>query len=360
MATVEAWTAAGFTHNGLRGRIDNALAEFLDEGLAAVEEIACRSAFELVRSYVLGGGKRIRPTFCYWGWRGAGGADCDEIVRAAAALELFHAFALIHDDIMDGSDTRRGRPSMHRQLAALHADADWHGRSEAFGIAAAILVGDLCMIWADELLHRSGLDLVRVRAAQPVYSRMRSEVICGQYLDVAETARRAFSVPRSMRVIRYKAAKYSVEHPLRLGGVLAAGGPDLLASYTAFGLPLGEAFQLRDDMIGVFGEPAVTGKSTLDDLREGKPTVLMAYAADHATPAQLAVIRRLHGNRQLDSAGAAQLRAILHATGAVTAVEEMIKVRAQDALTALRVAPITDEARPALTELTHAALWRDT
>jgi geranylgeranyl diphosphate synthase type I len=352
-------TAPSVSRDGLRERIDHALAEFVDRGLTAVEEVACRSAFELVRSYVLGGGKRLRPTFCYWGWRGADGGDCAEIVRAAAALELFHAFAMIHDDIMDGSDTRRGWPSMHRQLANLHADAGWRGRSEAFGVAVAILAGDLCMAWADELLHGSGLEPARVRAAQPIYDRMRLDVVCGQYLDIVETARRAFSIQRSMRVARYKAAKYTVEHPLQLGGALAGGGEDLLAAYTAFGIPLGEAFQLRDDMIGVFGDPATTGKSNLDDLREGKPTVLMAYAAQRSTRSQKAVIRRLHGNPDLDSDGAAQLRAVLRATGAATAVEEMINSRARQALAALRTAPVSEEARNTLTDLTHVALWRD-
>lgn len=344
----------------LRGRIEQALAEFLDQGLATVAEVTPGSAFELMRSYVLDGGKRIRPAICYWGWRGAGGADCDEIVRAAAALELFHAFALIHDDIMDGSDMRRGRPSMHRQLAELHTTAGWRGRSEAFGVAVAILVGDLCMAWADELLHGSGLDPGRLRVAQPVYNRMRSEVFCGQYLDIAETARRSFSMERSMRVVRYKTAKYTVEYPLKMGGVLAGGAADLLAAYTAFAIPVGEAFQLRDDMIGVFGDQDRTGKSALDDLREGKPTVLVAYAIAHATAAQKAVIRRLHGDPDLDTAGAVQLRAIMHSTGATTAVEDMISIRAQQALTAINTAPVTEECRRALTDLTRTALWRET
>ncbi|MUN39629.1 polyprenyl synthetase family protein [Actinomadura litoris] len=342
----------------VKGRIDRALAEFLDDRLGELSRLDDASAFELLRPYVLSGGKRIRPMLCYWGWRGAGGADRDEAVRAAAALELFHSFALIHDDIMDGSDIRRGRPAMHRRLAALHEESGWNGDPDAFGVSAAMLFGDLLLVWADELLYTSGVDPARLRAARPVYDRMRAEAICGQYLDVAETAKGVPSVARSMRVVRYKAARYTVEHPLVLGGVMAGGGGRLLAAYSAFGRPLGEAFQLRDDLLGVFGDPGVTGKSNLDDLREGKPTVLMAYAVEHATLAQRALINRLHGAADLDESAARDLRKVLDETGAHAAVEDMIEVRGRHALTALRAAPLTEDAGQALTALTDAALWR--
>jgi geranylgeranyl diphosphate synthase type I len=343
----------------LRRRIERALAEFLDDALTRLDSSPSTSAFGLLRSYVLNGGKRIRPGLCYWGWRGAGGADCAEIIRAAAALELFHAFALIHDDIMDGSDVRRGQPAMHRRLAALHADAGWRGRPEAFGVSAGILFGDLCISWADELLHNSGLEQVRLHAVRPIYEQMRTQVICGQYLDVAETARGPSSVQRSLRVVRCKSAEYTVVHPLLIGGVLAGGDARLLAAYKSFGLPLGEAFQLRDDILGAFGDPSTTGKSNLDDLREGKPTVLMAYAVEHATPAQRAVIERLHGDPALDESGAQNLRAVLTDTGAHEAVENMIDERARYVLAALNTAPLTEEARCAVTDLARAMLWRD-
>jgi geranylgeranyl diphosphate synthase type I len=343
----------------MRGLVEQALGEFFDDALTGLDWSASTSAFGLLRSYVLNGGKRIRPVLCYWGWRGAGGADCAEIIRVAAALELFHAFALIHDDIIDGSDVRRGQPAMHCRLAALHADAGWRGRPEKFGVAAGILFGDLCISWADEVFHTSGLDPLRLRAAQQIYDRMRTQVICGQYLDVAETALGPSSVQRSLRVVRYKAATYTVVHPLQLGGVLAGADAHLLATYEAFGLPLGEAFQLRDDILGVFGDPSTTGKSNLDDLREGKPTVLIAYAVDHATSAQRAVIERLHGDPGLDETGADDLRAVLTDTGARTAVEDMIDTRARYVLTALETAPLMEQARSAITDLTHAVLWRD-
>jgi geranylgeranyl diphosphate synthase type I len=362
MTTSAAGTAHAMTRD-VRAQIEHELAVFLDGRLAALDRVGspstATSAFGLLRPYVLDGGKRIRPTLCYWGWSGAGGAHCAEIVRAAAALELFHAFALIHDDIIDGSDVRRGGPSMHRRLAAVHAEAGWRGTPDRFGVAAAILFGDLCLAWADELLHTSGLDPARLRAAQPIYDRMRSEVMCGQFLDVAETARGPSSIQRSLRVVRYKAAKYTVEHPLLLGGTLAGADARRLDSYSTFGVPLGEAFQLRDDLLGVFGDPAATGKSTTDDLREGKPTVLAAYAAEHATPAQRAVIERLHGDPDLDEDGARELRSVLVDTGARAAVENMINIRAGQALDALTTAPLAEHARRHLVDLARAMLWRD-
>lgn len=344
---------------GLRDRFDSALEAFLDERIADQRLPGMDAALAHLRSYVLAGGKRVRPAFCYWGWRGAGGEDSNEIVKAAAALELLHVFALIHDDIMDGSDTRRGQPAMHRQLAALHASSSWSGSSDAFGVAGGILVGDLCMAWADELLHSSGLDEARIWAGRPVYSRMRTEMMAGQYLDMAETARGPSSVERSLLVVLYKAAKYTVESPLLLGGVLAGASPELLAAYSEFGVPLGEAFQLRDDVIGVFGDPAVTGKSVLDDLREGKPTVLMAYATEHATPAQRGRIRALHGEPELTEDGAAELRAIIRDTGALAAVEHMISTRTQQSLAALAAAPLTPDVRRPLHDLAVAATRRD-
>ncbi|MDP9418075.1 MAG: polyprenyl synthetase family protein, partial [Actinomycetota bacterium] len=222
---------------------------------------------------LLRGGKRLRAAFCYWGWRGVGGSDCDEVVRAAAALELFHAAALIHDDVMDDSDTRRGMPAAHRRFAALHRGHGWLGSPDEYGVAGAILLGDLCLCWSDEMLATSGVTPDRLGAGRRVFDVMRTQLMGGQYLDMLEQARADTSVERARTVVRFKTAKYTVEHPLLLGGELAGAAPELLAAYTAYGLPLGEAYQLRDDMLGVFGDPASTGKPAGDDLREGKRTV---------------------------------------------------------------------------------------
>ncbi|TDD61430.1 polyprenyl synthetase family protein [Actinomadura rubrisoli] len=342
----------------LRARIDDVLTTFLGAQLYKIGDREIHTVFTTVTEFILHGGKRIRPVLCYWGWRGAGGGEGQEILRVAAALEVFHAFCLIHDDIMDGSDLRRGRPTVHRVLADRHARSRRRGNSERFGAASAILLGDLCMTWADELLRTSGLDAPRLATAHRHYNRMRSELFYGQYLDMLEQSRGPSCAGRSMTIVRYKTAKYTAERPLQLGGVLAGASPALLAAYSGFGLALGEAFQLRDDLLGAFGDPAVTGKPSIDDFRQGKPTVLIAHALRRAAPAQRRLIDALYGTSQIDEAGAGRLREVLRDTGAVAAVEAMIAERGERALSILTTAPVHPSARQALSELTTAALHR--
>jgi geranylgeranyl diphosphate synthase, type I len=311
---------------------------------------------------LVAGGKRLRPAFCYWGWRGAGAPDDPAIVAASACLELFQAAALIHDDLMDGSDIRRGMPSVHRRFAEHHAARRWKGDPAQFGGAAALLLGDLCLGWSDELLHASGLDGDALRRGRPVFERMRTELMGGQFLDVLEQAtgglRPDGQAERARRVIRYKSAKYSVEHPLLLGGALADAGPRLLASYSAYGLALGEAFQLRDDVLGVFGDPDQTGKPAGDDLREGKRTVLVAYALEQASAAQTETLERLLGDHGLDRAGVDALRALIDDTGALDRVEHLISELVERSTAALADAEVGPEARDALTALITAATSR--
>ncbi len=342
----------------VRAKLDTFLARqhaiLADVSPAATALVACVAD-------LVSGGKRLRPVFCYWGWRGAGGADCDQIVEAATALELFQAAALIHDDVMDDSDTRRGMPAVHRRFAMLHREQSWTGDSERFGMAGAVLAGDLCLSWSDEVFTAAGLDPSAMHAGRAVFDRMRTELMGGQYLDMLEQAMSGGGsdpVARARHVIRYKSAKYSIEHPLLLGGRLAGAADDLLAGYSSVGLPLGEAFQLRDDLLGVFGDPEQTGKPAGDDLREGKRTVLVAFALERADQAQSATVRRLLGDPGLDAHGVAELRDILTRTGAVQRVESLIADDVDAAQKALADAEMTPEARSALEDLIHVATNR--
>ncbi|MDP9101008.1 MAG: polyprenyl synthetase family protein [Actinomycetota bacterium] len=345
---------------GLRERVGGALAAYLRAQEARLLTISPGLAgmHDAVTAFLLEGGKRLRPAFCYWGWRGAGGDDSPASVVAAACLELLQAGALIHDDVMDDSDTRRGKPSIHRRFAAAHLAGGWAGGADTFGRSAAILLGDLCLIWADEMLNTSGLPAVDLARAQPVYDEMRVELMAGQYLDLLEQARGPGTVAGALLVARYKSAKYTVERPLHMGAALAAGGPEVVRAYSAFGLPLGEAFQLRDDVLGVFGDPSETGKPAGDDLREGKRTVLVAMAADAAHPAQAAVLTRLLGNADLAPDGVEELRAVIRDTGALDRVETMIDERTGAALEALSGAPVEPHAAEVLAELAVAATER--
>ena len=344
----------------LRGRVRKALEVFLDRQAATLDAIAedLGPVSDALGEFLLDGGKRLRPAFCYWGWRGAGGPDTDEIVAAAASLELLQACALIHDDVMDDSDTRRGRPAVHRRFASLHRGELWLGDADEFGRNAAILLGDLCLIWADQLLNTSGLPGEVIVRGSATYDEMRNEVMAGQYLDLVEQVRGRADVERALRVARYKSAKYTVERPLHLGGVLAGADETTLRAYTAYGIPLGEAFQLRDDVLGVFGDPAQTGKPAGDDLREGKRTVLVATAVARATEAQRALVRRLLGDPHLSEHGVAALREVIRETGALDSVERLVAERTEQAVTALAASAIDAEAKQVLGELAVAATTR--
>jgi geranylgeranyl diphosphate synthase type I len=344
----------------LTSRIDKALREFLGEAVPMLAGIADELAplAHATEAFVLDGGKRLRPRFCYWGYRATGAGDGEDIMRAAAALELLQACALVHDDVIDGSDTRRGQPAVHRRFAALHRTSGWYGDPERFGEAAAILLGDLALIWADSALTQSGFDAAALQRAAPVWDAMRVEVMCGQYLDVVEQARGGGSVERALRVARFKSAKYTIERPLHLGAALGEATPELMSAFTSYGLPLGEAFQLRDDVLGVYGDPEVTGKPAGDDLREGKRTVLIAYAFDAANDAQAEQLRARLGDPQLDADGVTVLRDIIAATGAVDRVEALITTQTDDAVSALSATDMDDDARTALVDLARTATTR--
>jgi geranylgeranyl diphosphate synthase type I len=347
---------------GLRGRVDTALAAFLArqrDRLTGIDADLDPVAVA-IEAFVLGGGKRLRPAFAYWGYRGAGGADGNPVVATVSALELVQANALIHDDVMDASDTRRGEPAMHRRFAARHRAAGWHGDPDGFGTAAAILLGDLCLVWSGEMLHSGGMDAAALARARPVFDEMRTEVIAGQYLDILTQVTGDTSVERAGTVARFKSAKYTVERPLLLGAALAGAPLEVAAAYSGYGLPLGEAFQLRDDLLGVFGDPARTGKPAGDDLREGKRTYLVAAAYEAADEAARKALAAGLGDRRLDEAGIALLREIITTTGAVARTERRIDDLTAAALAALGpVAPALDpEAVEVLADLAAAATHR--
>lgn len=350
-------TARPMDTKQLRARFDAELAAFLERQDPDWPDGSLREVFTALHRFVLTGGKRLRPLFCYWGWRGAGGEDGEPIVVASAALELFHAFALIHDDILDGSDWRRGEPSVHRLFADLHTRSSWRGDSESYGRNTALLCGDLCAAWSDQMFHECGLNTDQVHRGYSMFALMRTEVIAGEYLDLVSGMSDG-SMASALTVIRMKAARYTVTRPLQIGAALAGAGPELLAALADFGDPLGDAFQLRDDLLGVFGDPAVTGKSILDDLREGKATVMMALARGAADLAQTARLAELFGNPALDAGGAAELRDIIEGTGARDRIEQMIKVRAEAALAALDGAPVSARARAVLAGLAAEAVDR--
>ncbi|MDQ0734340.1 polyprenyl synthetase family protein [Arthrobacter agilis] len=350
-----------------RSSLTRGIEAFLAEQREVLAEISAES-LPLISSIaaLTGGGKRMRALLCYWGWRAAGGAPTASApVVAGTALEFFQAAALIHDDIIDRSDTRRGRPSVHRQFTARHTDAGWHLDPERFGVSAAILAGDLCLAFSEELFTAScaGIPGPTGEAARTIFNRMRTEVMAGQYLDLLEEAVGPDQTPavaeeRALNILRFKSAKYSMERPVMLGGALAGADDALLSAYSAFSLPLGEAFQLRDDVLGVFGDPEVTGKPAGDDLREGKRTFLIARALGSAGDGVRARINAMLGDTSLDDDAIGILRGLILDTGALAHTEQLIAERSEAAFTALDRLEIDEVSRRALRLLAEAAVTR--
>jgi geranylgeranyl diphosphate synthase type I len=360
--------------------VQNRIDEFLTERRPRLGAIAPELGdfVDFSRDF-LAGGKRFRALFCYWGWQsvsspGVGfdlaedhsGDDLAAIVTAAASLEVFHAAALVHDDIMDKSDTRRGSPSAHKRFEALHTAGAWLGSPSAFGTSSALLLGDLLLGWSDEIFDsalRSLADPAAAAAARAEFNLMRTEVTVGQYLDILEeNAWRSHPdaelLPRAHRVIVYKSAKYSVEAPLAIGAALGGGSAEQSAALRAFGLPLGVAYQLRDDMLGVFGDPAVTGKPAGDDLREGKRTVLIAVARTTIPSTALALLDELLGDPELDAEQVRMLQGLIRDSGAIDRVERIIAHNVGLAKTAIVDAPLSSSAREQLLRLADTVIER--
>ncbi|MGQ0823817.1 MAG: polyprenyl synthetase family protein [Actinomycetota bacterium] len=336
-------------------RVESRILALLDDEIGrwrAVDPLLVEPLAEL-RAFVIAGGKRLRPALCHCAFVGAGGeADARAVIDASAALELIHTFALVHDDIMDGSDIRRGRDAVHRHFVRRHIARSWRGDSRRFGEGMAILIGDFAFVYADLLMRDAP------EQARDVFDVLRVELCVGQSLDLVNTARATTDGEATRRIATYKSAKYTVERPLHLGAALAGRRDELAPALSAIGIPLGGAFQLRDDVLGAFGDSDVTGKPVGDDLREGKATPLIALATARADHTDRALLGRL-GAADLDDQDVAALQDLFVRTGALKAVEGEIEQLVGEARAALAVTPLTDVAKERLGELATYVAWRD-
>ena len=343
--------------------VNSALAEFSTQECDYLRGIGSElnDVATAMHSFICDSGKRLRPLFAYVGYLGTGAHPDEAALKASASLELVHVCALMHDDVMDGSDSRRGAPSIHKAFEAIHQSNNSLGSPEQFGISSAILLGDLALIWSAKMLHQSGLTPEALLRSLPMYDEMRVELMAGQYLDVYGSTLASQSVERSLKVARYKSGKYTIERPLHFGAAMGSPNPEkLMKAYSDYGLPLGEAFQLRDDVLGVFGNPSETGKPAGDDLREGKRTVLLATTLDRVSPAQQAIINEHVGNAHLSADGVEEVRNIMVTTDSLAELEDLIERLTQSALAALDNEVIAKVARTSLTELVAIATRRNT
>ncbi|MGO4956443.1 polyprenyl synthetase family protein [Luteococcus sp. Sow4_B9] len=353
--------------SGFRDAVQGAITAFIDDRAGELADIGNELdlPLELARVFT-GGGKRVRPAFCYWGRVAAGGTPEDPaaLVRAAASLDLLHVSALMHDDVMDASNTRRGVPAAHLQFAELHRTRGGRGDTDAFGRAGAILLGDLLLVWSEQMLATAGLPVERLTISRPLIEAMRTEVTCGQFLDViAQSAPATADLDAALvtanRVVEYKTNRYTVQRPLQFGAALGGADPQLVEQLALFASPIGRAFQFRDDLLGIFGDEKLTGKPAGDDLREGKRTVLVAHALAAAPAGERAELDAMLGDPSLGLDAVQRGREIITASGAKEAVEQIIDEAYDTAIAALDRATVTDEGRTALTALAEACVRRD-
>lgn len=360
-----------------RTAVSDRLAAFVDRQAPALDAMGPElGPVRAMAAELLAGGKRLRPAFAVWGFVAAAGrppaSELPALLDAAASFDLLHASALAHDDVMDSSDVRRGQPAAHRRFEALHGRAGWLGDGPAFGRAGAILLGDLLIMWSAQLLAEARLPADALARALPLVDRMRTEVTCGQYLDMVVQAQPlprwlpevdgrpalAGALADASRVTEHKTARYTVVRPLQAGAAIGGADDRLSTALQAYGSPLGRAFQFRDDLLGVFGDPEVTGKPAGDDLREGKRTVLVAQAYARTDAAGRRLLVDLLGDPGLGADGVARLQDVIRTSGATTEVEATITASYEEALTALDAAEVTDEGRTALRALAEAAVRR--
>ena len=322
---------------------------------------------------LLAGGKRFRALFCFWSWAGYLPNELTEdqlsidspIVGVSAALEMFHAAALVHDDLLDQSDTRRSQPAIHKRFESLHSSKGYAGSATRFGVAGSVLTGDLMLAWSSELFGEAFRDVDPTSEAncRTQFSQMRFEVMAGQYLDVLEenaapTRARSEGVAIANRVMLYKTAKYSLEAPLLIGAALAGAEDSTLRSLSNFGIPLGLAFQLRDDVLGVFGDPEVTGKPAGDDLREGKRTVLVALTLETLPSSVAKIFDELLTSDEIDDDQLDFLRQTILDSGALAKTERLIAEHSQRSIEALADLEISDQGRKMLSHLADKVITR--
>jgi geranylgeranyl diphosphate synthase type I len=348
--TSDRWEPAAF-----KTRIDEVLHPFVaqEADQFAAIDLALGPVAEQLEAAVADG-KRMRAAFCYWGWRAVGQPDSDALVRAAASMELVHAAAVVHDDLIDDSALRHGRPTVH---IALRGAVRRRPRAVAAARSLAMLVGDLLMGLAGQLFATSGLPAAYLARARPLWSVLARELIAGECLEILRTGAEP-DTTASLKVIRYKTAKYTVEQPLLIGGALAGAGERLREGYCAYGLPLGEAFQLRDDLLGLFGNPERTGKANADDIRGHRPTALLAETWRIAGDDDREQLRALLGRRDLDGDGLHAVREVMRRLKTPDRVEDMINARVEEALGALHELDVPAHAAAALTALAHSAAAR--
>jgi geranylgeranyl diphosphate synthase type I len=316
-----------------------------------------RSRFESARAVrivdevgrvINAGGSRIRPLLCCCGYAavgGEGGPFDPRIIRAASSLELLHTFAILHDDVMDESPVRRGITSTHRRAAEEHRALGSPRDSERHGIAMAVLAGDLALVMSDLMLAGSGFEARRMLEAAAPLGRMRLDAIAGQYLDLTHSGGASGDQEVAARIAELKTGSYSVRGPLLMGATLGGGSERAKAALAGYAEPLGRAFQYADDIVGLLADPSASGKDVENDLRQGRPTSLIARALAVAPPGGRETINSIWGKPDATSDEISRLRLAVKRSGAVASLAGSIRMLAVEAKNSL-AKPVENDLEP--------------
>ena len=342
--------------------LDPFLNAYLDEKLAEAGKIHPEATVlvEEIRRFVAAGGKRVRPAFAYAAYTASGGRSLEAIIYASASLELLHAFALIHDDIIDNSDLRRGKPTVHKVFEDFHKRRNLKQGSKKFGLSVAILAGDLALSFADELLNTAPFPSERIRRAKQYYDLMKKQVIYGQYLDVLVPLKKEVTEKDILTILEYKTAKYTIERPLHIGAALAGADEDNLTIFSAYGIPLGQAFQIQDDIMGTFSTKAKIGKPVDSDIKEGKQTMLIVKAFEFSNKAQKNFLESILGNANATERDIEEAREIIRNSGSLTYSQELSNKLIKRAKRSVEKEKFEDEGKKFLLEAADYLLTRST
>jgi geranylgeranyl diphosphate synthase type I len=340
--------------------VEEELAKFLEEKARSAADERRRRVVEEISRFTLGGGKRLRPLLMILGYAGSKGVVDNRIVRASISIELVHSYLLMHDDVMDRDEFRRGRPTVWRAFRDLRAEA--YGLEEAthYGYSMAIIAGDLAAAYAVQALLRSEFEYDVVLKAVELMQDVIEKTGHGQILDMTLEKEPLSAVKEEdvLEVHKLKTALYTIDGPLRMGGILARADEDLLRAYTRYAIPVGIAFQLQDDILGVFGDEAIVGKPVDSDIKEGKRTLLVVKAWERATPEQRRVMERVLGNRLASKEEVEVVREIMRSTGALDYVRELALRLAREGSSALDEADVSSDVREVLKDLAKVVVER--
>ncbi len=343
-----------------KNQLDNFLRLYFNEKLKEAAEIDPESVVlvEELRRFIGNGGKRIRPAFAYAGYVASGGRSLDAILFASASLEFVQAFALIHDDLIDDSPLRRGKPSVHKVFEDFHKNRAFSSDAQHFGLSSAILSGDLALSFADELLSTSPFPSERIKRAKFYFDTLKKQVVFGQHLDLIASVKKKVVEKDILTILEYKTAKYTVERPLQIGAALAGADEDVMKIFSEYGIRLGQAFQIQDDILGTFGNKETIGKPNDSDIKEGKKTLLVVKALEWAKGEEKRRLEKVLGNKKVTDREIEEARNTIKDTGALEYSQKLATSLILQAKEVIAKARLNDEGKNYLLQAADYLLTR--